>query len=186
VVMEKGTSVGVMPVEAAIDYYSTTTNASSLDLDVSTRNRDWGTEGQVCRIHRVTVTSRGGLKFNEPLTVEVLVQSERHLENMMLGFAFNTVEGQRILTLDTDNTGSTFTLRPGRTLLKLAIDRLPLHPTRFYVSAALGSGKHFYDIIDGFALWEVNTGANDFESDRSFGGCRIQPALEVVPVAGGD
>ncbi len=186
VVMEKGTSVGVMPVEEAIDYYSTTANASALDLDVSQRSRDWGTEGQVCRILRVTVSSRGGLKFNEPLALEVLVQSERHLENMMLGFAFNTVEGQRILTLDTDNTGKTFALRPGKTLLKLSIDRLPLHPTRFYVSAALGSGKHFYDIIDGFALWEVNTGANDFESDRSFGGCRIQPALQVVPVAGGD
>jgi lipopolysaccharide transport system ATP-binding protein len=181
VVMEKGRNVGVMPVDKAIDYYSTMAGSSSTDVDVSSRKRDWGTEGSVCRILRVNVVSKGGLRFNEPFAVEVTVQAEKHLEQMMLGFAFNTVEGQRILTLDTDNTGQTFTLDRGVTTLRLSIDRLPLHPSRFYVSSALGTGKHFFDIIDSFALWEVHSGANDFESDRSFGGCRIQPQIEIEP-----
>jgi lipopolysaccharide transport system ATP-binding protein len=186
VVMEKGRSVGMMPVDQAIDYYSTATKASALNIDVSKNSRAWGAEGLACRILNVQVVSPGGLKFNYPFEVEFLIEAERPLPQMMLGLAFATVEGQRILTLDTDNNGKTFELRKGRTLVRVSLDRLPLHPARFYVSAVLGSGNHFHDALDSFALWEVETGAQDFESDRSFGGCRIQPTVNVQPVAGGE
>ena len=99
----------------------------------------------------------------------------------MLGLAFNTVEGQRILTLDSDADGRTFDLPAGRSLLRLTLPRLPLHPGRYYCNAALGVGRHYYDIVDSFALWEVHSGRNDWESDRRFGGCRLLPELTVCP-----
>ena len=127
------------------------------------------------------VVSEHGLRFNEPFTVEVEIEATERIDDAMLGFAFNTVEGQRILTLDSDAEGRTFSLPVGRSTLQLSLPRLPLHPGRYYCSTALGRGKHFFDIIDGYALWEVHTGRNDWESDRGFGGCRLNPVVSVLP-----
>jgi len=179
--LEKGRSAGIMPTEQAVERYSLTGVSSDLDLDVSNRQRDWGTDGAEARILRVT--ARSAPRFKKDLEVDFLVQASRPLEKLMLGFTFNTIEGQRILTLDSDSDGETFSLAEGRTLIRLRLPALPLHPSRFHVSAAIGSGKHFHDIIESFALWEVETSTEDFESDRSFGGCRLCPELQLLPVS---
>jgi lipopolysaccharide transport system ATP-binding protein len=181
--LEKGRSFGIMPTEQAIEKYSITTASSDLDIDVSQRARDWGTDGAEVRIMRIT--TRTSPRFKRPLEVDFIIQASRPMEKLMLGFTFNTIEGQRILTLDSDGDGSTFSLPAGRTLLKLRLPILPLHPTRYHISAAIGSGKHFHDIIDSFALWEVETSTTDFESDRSFGGARITPEIALHPAPTG-
>ncbi len=176
--LEKGRSFGIMPTEQAIEKYSITTASSDLDLDVSQRARDWGTDGAEVRLLRIR--ARQQPRFKHPLDVEFHVRASRPLEKLMLGFAFSTIEGQRILTLDSDGDGRTFSLPAGETILRLRLPSLPLHPTRYHVGAALGSGKHFHDIIDNFALWEVETSTTDFESDRSFGGSRLTPELTLT------
>jgi ABC-type polysaccharide/polyol phosphate transport system, ATPase component len=179
--LEKGRSLGIMTTDEAIERYSTTGISTELDIDVSTRKRDWGTDGSEARILRVT--TRTAPRFKQPLEVEFLVQAARPLEKLMLGFTFNMPDGQRILTLDSDGDGQTFSLPQGRSLIRLRLPNLPLHPTRYNVSAAIGAGKHFHDIIDNFALWEVQTSSTDFESDRSFGGARITPEIVIQPAA---
>jgi len=104
----------------------------------------------------------------------------------MLGFGFDTMEGQRILTLDSDADGRMFSLAAGRNRVRLHLPSLPLHPGRYYCTAALAYGNCYFDIVDGFALWEVHAGHRDWESDRHFGGCRLQPkitAIESIPAA---
>ena len=182
-VLEGGRLLGVFPVDEAIELYNRHIGPSGLDIDLSTRARDWGTEGRTARIQRVRVVSEHGLRFNEPFTVEVEIEATERIDDAMLGFAFNTVEGQRILTLDSDAEGRTFSLPVGRSTLQLSLPRLPLHPGRYYCSTALGHGKHFFDVLDSYALWEVHTGRNDWESDRGFGGCRLSPTVAVVPGA---
>ncbi len=180
-VLEGGRLLGVFPVDEAIELYNRHVGPTGLDIDVSQRQRDWGAEGRTARFQRVRVVSPGGLRFNDPFAVEIEVEATERIDDAMLGFAFNTVEGQRILTLDSDGDGRTFTLPAGRSTLQLSLSRLPLHPGRYYCSTALGRGKHFFDIIDGYALWEVHTGRNDWESDRGFGGCRLNPVVSVLP-----
>jgi lipopolysaccharide transport system ATP-binding protein len=177
--LEKGRSFGIMPTEQAIEKYSITTASSDLDIDVSQRARDWGTDGAEVRLLRIR--ARQQPRFKQPLDVEFHVRAARPLEKLMLGFAFSTIEGQRILTLDSDGDGQTFSLPAGETIIRLRLPSFPLHPTRYHVGAALGSGKHFHDIIDNFALWEVETSTTDFESDRSFGGSRLTPELTLTP-----
>ena len=135
--LEKGTSFGIMPTESAIERYSTTGISSELDLDVSERKRDWNTDGAEARILRVT--AREQPRFKKTLDVEFTVRAARPLENLMLGFTFNTVEGQRIMTLDSDSDGKTFSLAPGITRIRLRLPVLPLHPGRYHVSAAIGA-----------------------------------------------
>lgn len=178
-VLEGGRLKGVYPVEEAIEIYNRNVGPTGQDMDVSSCKRDWGSEGRIARIHRIRTTADGPLRFNRALSLELEVEAPEKVENVMLGVAFNTVEGQRILTLDSDAEGQTFTLPAGRSTLRLHMARLPLHPGRYYVNAALGSGKHFFDILDSFALWEVESSAEDRESDRSFGGCRLTPSFSI-------
>jgi lipopolysaccharide transport system ATP-binding protein len=183
VVLEKGRLLGVFPVEEAIEHYNRNVGPSGIDLDVSRRHRDWGSEGKLARILRIRVLGDDGcLRFNRPMELELEVEAPAPLEDVMLGIAFNTVEGQRILTLDTDAEGKTFTLPPGRSRINFNLGRLPLHPGRYYVCAALGSGKHFFDILDGFALWDIDSSTEDRESDRSYGGCRLTPHFSIKSI----
>lgn len=178
-VLEGGRLLGVFPVEEAIEHYNRNVGPSGMEVDVSERNRDWGSEGRLARIKTIRIAGGGPIRFNKPLQLELEIEAPSPLESCMLGIAFNTVEGQRILTLDSDAEGKTFNIPSGPSLLHFRLDRMPLHPGRYYASAAIGAGKHFFDILDGFALWEVESSADDHESDRSYGGCRLAPNVRI-------
>jgi lipopolysaccharide transport system ATP-binding protein len=126
--LEAGRSFGIMPTDEAIRLYSRNTLTSEFDVDTSGRKRDWGTDGSVCRIMRVRVPESCSLRFNEPLTVDFEVNAPQAVKGVALGLAFDTIEGQRIMTLDSDGGGRLFDLPAGRSVLSLSIPRLPLHP----------------------------------------------------------
>ena len=182
-VLEAGRLLGVFPIDEAVELYNRQVDPSGLEVELRDAKRDCGTEGRVCRFHRIRVAGGGGLRFNDPLELEFEVEAPEPVEQVMLGFGFDTIEGQRILTLDSDAGGATFALSAGRNLVRLKLPALPLHPGRYYCSAALGFGASYFDLIDGFALWEVGTGRDDWESDRTFGGCRLQPQVSVTALA---
>ncbi len=182
VVLDAGRASGPMDVDVAIERYAQDSGASPLRLDVASIDRSHGAEGRIARFREIAVVSPGGLRFNQPFAIEFVVESREPLDNMMVGLGFKTVDGQRILTLDSDGGGRTFALRPGLTRVRFDLPRLPLHPGPYRIGAALGSGRHFYDSLDGFALWDVVTSVQDHESDRSFGGCRIEPAFTVSAI----
>ncbi|MFT3782540.1 MAG: ABC transporter ATP-binding protein [Nibricoccus sp.] len=180
-VLEGGQLRGVFPVDEAIEQYNQNIGATDLDMVVSTRNRDYNTTGEDARIIRVRCANTKGLFFGEPFSVEFTIQVNKAFESLMIGFALNTVEGQRVMTLDSDANGQAWQVKPGRYVATLSLPRLPVSPGRYYCSAAIAQGKHFSDIIDSFALWEVHTGTRDNESDRGFGGCRLVSDADLKP-----
>jgi lipopolysaccharide transport system ATP-binding protein len=182
-VLDSGRLLGVFPIDEAIELYHRHLDPAGLEVDLRTAPRACGTEGRVCRFQRVRVAGGGPLRFNDPLELEFEIEAREPIEQLMLGFGFDTVEGQRILTLDSDAGGATFALSAGRNLVRLRLPALPLHPGRYYCSAALGFGACYFDLVDGFALWEVASGRDDWESDRTFGGCRLRPQVSVTALA---
>jgi lipopolysaccharide transport system ATP-binding protein len=178
-VLENGKLLGLFPIAEAVELYSRKVNPSACDVDVRDRKREPGSDGSICRITRIRVLGDRGLSFNDPLELEFEIEAPEALEKVMLGFGFDTVEGQRILTLDSDADGRNFSLAAGPNRVRLRLPTLPLHPGRYYCSAAVGLGRVYYDIVDGFALWEVRPGRDDWESDRRFGGCRLLPQVSV-------
>ena len=122
-----------------------------------------------------------GLFFGEPFAVELTLQVNKPFDALMTGFCLNTIEGQRVMTIDSDADRQTWQLQPGRYVVRIGLPRLPVSPGRYHLSISIGQGRHFADIIDGFALWEVQPGQNDFESDRGFGGCRLTSETSIRP-----
>ncbi len=70
----------------------------------------------------------------------------------MIGMAFNTVEGTRILTLDSDTHAKYFDLEPGKIRGPRPFGQPALAPGFYQFCAAVAGCGHFYDILD-VALW---------------------------------
>jgi len=175
IVLQGGRLHGIYPAEEAIDHYNQNVGGTVLDLDTENLPRAWGSTGEQARLVRIRTVNTRGLFFGEPASIEFTIRVRTALTGAMVGIAFNTIEGGRIMTLDSDASGDTLDLQPGLHTVTLALPSLPLSPGRYYCHAAIGRGRHMCDIIDNFALWEVAPGGqNDWESDRSFGGCRVR------------
>lgn len=181
VVLEGGRLRGVYPVEEAIEHYNRNVGPSDLDLEVGERKRDWGTTGEDARVIRVRCTNEKGLFFSEPFEVELTIQVTKPFDALMTGFCLNTIDGQRVMTLDSDANRQTWAVGPGRYVVTLRLPRLPVSPGRYYCAASIGQGRYICDIIDGFALWEIHPGTDDYESDRGFGGCRLVSETSIRP-----
>ena len=131
-------------------------------------------------MNRMRITSKHFLAFGKPFEVEVHITCFQPVQKAMLGMAFNTVEGTRILTLDSDTHAKYFDLEPGEYVLRAQLDRMPLHPGFYQFCASLAGGGHFYDMLD-VALWEVKTSDEDHWSDRGMAGCRLEPCVTITP-----
>lgn len=179
IVLNSGKLQGIFESEEAIHIYNQKFQQSDDDIETGHLKRDWNTTAETARIERIRIQSPKQLSFNSPCTFEFTVSAQRDLTEIMLGLAFNTEDGQRVLTLDSDTDGQLLSLKKGINKVSLSLPRLPLSPTRYLVSASIFSRNHAIDIIDGFAIWEVHSGEHDQISDRGFGGCRITPTIQV-------
>lgn len=181
VVLEKGQLKGVFPVEEAIEQYNRNIGPSALDLDVSASPRELGAAGDEARILRVRSVSERGLLFGEPFAVELTLQVNKPFDALMAGFSLNTIDGQRVMTLDSDADRQTWKLAPGRYVVTLRLPRLPVSPGRYYIAASIGQGRYLSDLLVGVGLWEIQPGPRDAESDRGFGGCRLVAETGIRP-----
>jgi len=179
-VLESGKLLGVFPIDEAVELYSRRVKPTAYDVNVRENKREAASDGSVCRITRIRVLGDQGLRLNDPLELEFEIEAPEAVDKVMLGFGFDTVEGQRILTLDSDADGRNFSLAAGLNRVRLSLPALPLHPGRYYCSTALGLGRVYYDIVDSFALWEVLPRRDDWETGRRFGGCRLMPEISVA------
>lgn len=179
VVLDAGRVAGVYSANDAVDVYNRSFGLSGYEVDLKDAPRSWGTEAKDCGFLSVAVVGDERLCYGRPMRARLEIRAEKDLDHMMVGLCFNTLDGQRVLTLDSDTGGRTITLRQGTNTIELSMERLPVHPGRYLMSISLGSGKFFHDIIDNF-IWEVQTSAEDHDSDRSWGACRIEPQLSVI------
>ena len=179
VVLDAGRVAGVYNAHDAVEVYNRSFGLAEYKVSLIDMPRAWGTEGRDCRFVSMEVVGKDELSYGQPMMVRFNVQADRSLDGMMLGLCFNTLEGQRVLTLDSDTGGHVLNFEKGLTTIEIGLGRLPLHPGRYMVSVSLGSGKHFYDIIDS-VVWEVRSSAHDYDSDRSWGACRVIPEVAIV------
>jgi lipopolysaccharide transport system ATP-binding protein len=180
VVLSKGQSTGPIDVEAAIDFYNREfkLGASAHAIDTSLIARDHG-KGKECKIVHVDAIGSPALSYGDPLHLQVTLECKQTVKDVSVGAGFDTMDGNRVLTLDSDAQDGPATLSPGRHRVNIRLDYLPLHPGQYFLNVAVATGAHYLDGLGRVAMWEVITSKRDLVSDRGFGGCRIPPAVSI-------
>ncbi|PTY05452.1 ABC transporter ATP-binding protein [Opitutaceae bacterium EW11] len=180
VVLSKGLATPPIDVESAIDHYNREfkLGESAHAIDTSSLPRDHG-RGRTCKIVHVDAKGTPALSYGDPLNLEVTLECFESVKDVMIGVGFDTMDGNRVLTLDSDTQAAPLTLPRGRHLVNLHLDYMPLHPAQYCLSVAAVSGANCHDILPRFAVWEVITSKHDTISDRGFGGCRLPPSVSV-------
>ena len=170
--LKRGQTEGITSVDAAVNEYSSSIKQSSFDLDFSgiARKHDWG---QSAKILRVRIAPESSFQYGEPLDLIFTIECHSPIRNAMVGMGFDSLDGYRVLTLDSDNTSATsLTLPEGTHEVRFKVDRNPLHPTTYNWGASLVSGTHKLDGLENCAVWEVSPGWHGLES-RGYAGCRL-------------
>lgn len=177
-VMSNGTSSALLPVDEAVTQYNTLyrESASNFRVDTSNFHRD-ETKGKVVRILQVEAVGESPLLYGERMLVVVTIEVRNPVTGLMVGLAFESLEGARTMTVDSDSGGHLLDLGTGTYQVRLELPSLPLHPAQYVVHVVAGSGKYYFDTIHRCAVWEVMTSAHDRVSDRGFGGCRVVPEV---------
>ncbi len=183
VVLDKGRCSPVLPMEEAVSHYSRQMPAglTGLDVDTSNTKRDHGHGGRA-RINRVRALGELPLVYGKPMHLEFTIKVECAIADAMVGAGFDSMDGARIMTLDSDASGVLLQLEPGVHRIVISLPMLPVHPASYVVHCVIGSGGHYYDSLHRFAVWEVATGALDLVSDRGAGGCRLMPEVAAHKV----
>ncbi|HEX2853361.1 MAG TPA: ABC transporter ATP-binding protein [Opitutaceae bacterium] len=178
-VLDKGVASAVLPVEQAVDRYTQSQKISPNLVDLSDRTRH-DTQGRDFRINSIDIPAPGVLRYGEPGYVDVHFTAKRSVQGFSVGLGFDTTEGQRILTLDSDTLCEPIDLAAGEHCMRVGLECWPMHPANYRVSVALIAGHNFLDTVPNAAVWEVLTSASDNVSDRGFGAVRPKPVVQLI------
>ncbi|WP_068815552.1 ABC transporter ATP-binding protein [Phormidesmis priestleyi] len=183
VYLERGSTKEVSSVEDAIQRYSNQLLMSELDVDMDSIHRN-GAFGEKARLLRLRLAPGSNLNYGEPLELIFTVQCLRDISNLAIGIGFETLEGSRVLTLDSDNNQLPFQeISAGIHEIHLRLDRNPLHPSTYAISVAVLSDALMLDLLSNVIAWEVNSGPSDRVGDRGYGGCRLPIDVQVSTLA---
>lgn len=170
--LERGVTLPVSDVEDAIQRYSSQASMSAFDVDLELMRRNSGF-GDKARLLRLNLAPNTTFSYGEPLELIFTVQCFQHISDLAIGVGFETLDGNRVMTLDSDHEQPALEMPPGVHEIHFHLPRNPLHPNIYSVSPAVLSNACLLDYIPGDITWEVGTGPRDTVGDRGYGGCRL-------------
>jgi lipopolysaccharide transport system ATP-binding protein len=176
--LEQGVLKNVNSVEEAIQLYSRQISslADEVDLDSCHRHSDFG---EKARLLRLRLAPNKSFSYGEPLELIITLKCYEFVPNLTIGIGFDTLDGSRVMTLDSDHNQPPFDLPAGIHEIHISIDKNPLHPAIYSVSPALLSNTYLLDHLPKAVIWEVTSGPNDKIGDRGYGGCRLPVTVAV-------
>ncbi len=171
--LERGISKKINNIEEAIQLYSAQSSTSSFDINLDSVRRTNSEFGQKARLLRIRLAPGTSFSYGEPIQLIFTVQCFREVSDLAIGIGFDTVDGNRVMTLDSDHDQPTLELPIGIHEVQFYIDRNPLHPNVYSVSMAIHSSTYPMDVVAGTLTWEVSSGPTDLVGDRAYGACRL-------------
>jgi lipopolysaccharide transport system ATP-binding protein len=170
--LERGVLKNISSVEDAIEIYSAQSSMSSFDVDLDSMRRISGF-GEKARLLRLRLAPGTNFSSREPLELIFTVQCYQKVFNLGIGIGFDTLEGNRVMTLDSEDKQLPSEIPSGIHEIHVRLDINPLHPSIYSVAPALHSDNYPLDGISSPLTWEVSSGPNDLVGDRAYGGCRL-------------
>jgi lipopolysaccharide transport system ATP-binding protein len=174
-----GVTNGPAGVEQTIQAYLGRMTASERVLDLTKAKHDIHAL-QTARFTCLRVDDDCSLAYGEALTLHLDVVCDSKVIGAYVGIGFDTAEGHRVMTLDSDVGNKPMDFSKGKHRVTFNIPYNPLSPGLYNIGCAMFSGGA---IVDNCAAgtWEILPGQNDAISNRS-GGCRPAFTTEVRPL----
>jgi lipopolysaccharide transport system ATP-binding protein len=172
--LTSGTTGGPGPVEDTIQAYLGKITASERVLDLTKVKHDayaLNTGRFVC----LSVDEDCSLAYGEKLMLHLDFVCDSNISGAYVGVGFDTAEGYRVMTLDSDVKGKPLNFSKGKYRVSFSLPENPLSPGLYNIGCAMYSGGAIVDTCAA-GTWEILPGQNDVISNRS-GGCR--PTFET-------
>ncbi len=177
-------------IRGVIDEYLMDTiinRTCEIDLDSIARiNENYG---NTVKMKRLLFNNGNKIINGDPLEVLLEFEIKKEVDEIVAGIAFTTLEGQRLLTIDSDITinnsnNKEFGNRLGNAGILLTLPRNDLQPGQFSIDVALRtSSETMYDLIIGASILEVMAGAKtpgQIINSSVMGGLRIPTYCQTI------
>jgi lipopolysaccharide transport system ATP-binding protein len=170
ILLTAGTTNGLAPVEETIQTYLGKLIASERVLDLTKIKHDAYGLLNTARFERLSVGDDCTLCYGEPLVLHLDFTCSSSISGTYVGVGFDSAEGHRVMSLDSDVRGELLEFAPGKYRATFSLPDNPLSPGLYHISCAIFSGGALVDTCVA-GTWEILPGQNDVISNRS-GACR--------------
>ena len=179
--LEKGQIAADGPTLEIVDHYlQTTLDLANQQIDLSAARRSWGL-GSRFRLLGIEFNGGAAIKHGDPLDVAITYAASSAVEGVSLGFGFATLDGVRIMSVDSDLEQPTRAVPQGtHGRVTAHFDRLLLQPGHYALDVGVRSGdSNALDYIPGCAQIEVLPGPHTPSAIiRDSGGVRMPAQWE--------
>jgi lipopolysaccharide transport system ATP-binding protein len=178
ILLDRGRARRFSNVEDAINAYSNGMQSSPFEVELQNapRRNGWG---DYVKLIRCALAPQSSFTFGQPLELIFTLQCLSTVRHLVIGVAFDTQDGARVLTLDTDIGHRPFEVQAGTIDVRVSIDKNPLHPGNYNIGAAVFSRNDVIDCIPNIATWNVEADPNDIVATRGYGACRLPVSVSV-------
>jgi lipopolysaccharide transport system ATP-binding protein len=131
---------------------------ASINLDAARRN---GADGERLRLKRLEFNDGRPVRHGEPLSVRIEYETRTPVPEAAFGVGFSTLDGARIMTLDTDLECAPMPLPAAhKGVVEAEVDVLHLQPGRYGLDVGARSGtNNSLDYVPNCAQLEILPGA---------------------------
>lgn len=177
--LDKGTAITNYTVEDAIQKYLSKSYLSNFNIELDSLPRSSGL-GVIARLNRIQLLQNTTLSYGKPLGLLFTIECFYEVNDLVIGIGFDTLEGNRIMTLDSDHNHPPLRLSKGIHDIKFYLDRNPLNPGIYSIGVTLLSKGNDLDTAPLQITWEVISDEKDLITDRGYGGCRLAVNVAVT------
>jgi lipopolysaccharide transport system ATP-binding protein len=160
ILLVEGKVAAAGEAQGVIDQYiQSGAQANCVDADLASRRRTAGATSDL-RITRIVLNNGEPILHGEPFQADIFYESARAYEDVAFGIGIHSMDGVRILSIDTDIPGDRFAIAANtRGKVRMAIDELHLEPDRYRLDLGVRSGDyHGLDYVNDAAMIDVLPG----------------------------
>lgn len=176
--LNKGAVVNYGDVRSITESYLYSTHTvSGNQIDLSGYSRSSG-YGDKARIKNMYLNHGQPIYYDQPLSVTFSFEAFRDIDDIAIGIGFCSSEGTRLMTVDSDLSGESRSLKSSdKHSVEMNIDPLLLQPGHYLIDVGIRSGSHGLDFLPSCMQIEVLPGPlTPAHLIRGDGGIRL-PAI---------
>jgi lipopolysaccharide transport system ATP-binding protein len=169
-----------MPPAVVDEYLRASLHRSGSSIDLASMKR-YSALGEQLRIKSIEFNKGGPILHGEPLSVEIEFETRSGIHDAAFGFGFSSMDGVRVMTVDSDLSAPQRNLAPNvQGSVSAVVPKLELQPGRYSLDVGARSGNNSaVDYIKGCAQVDVLPGPETPPLIiREDGGMRIPAAWQ--------